>query len=127
MNIYQAIMRAADHIEARPELFDFYAGNVPECDSPACAVGWIGHFAGMPAWTDHTDSTRALFGLDHWVWIERVFGRQWGDPGTRTADKVPGLLRAYANKYHADQKPDIPADIRALFEQTVEDPDKVAA
>lgn len=48
MNIRQAILAAADHIEANPKLFKFSETNIPqECRTPGCALGWIGHFAGV--------------------------------------------------------------------------------
>jgi hypothetical protein len=47
MSAYTAILRAADHIEANPRLFDFERTKVPgNCRTPGCALGWIGHFAG---------------------------------------------------------------------------------
>jgi hypothetical protein len=47
MNAYQAILKAADHIQAHPALFDFERTRVPgDCGTPGCALGWIGHFAG---------------------------------------------------------------------------------
>jgi hypothetical protein len=47
MNTYQAILRAADHIQANPPLFDFERTRVPgNCRTPGCALGWIGFFAG---------------------------------------------------------------------------------
>jgi hypothetical protein len=47
MNTQQAILKAADHIQAHPQLFDFEKTRVP-CDgrTPGCALGWIGYFAG---------------------------------------------------------------------------------
>ena len=47
MDTYQAILRAADHIERQPQLFDFERTRVPRnCRTPGCALGWIGFFAG---------------------------------------------------------------------------------
>lgn len=47
MNAYMAIVRAADHIEGHPKLYDFERTRVPgNCRTPGCALGWIGHFAG---------------------------------------------------------------------------------
>lgn len=48
MNIHQAIMKAADHIESRPDLFNFFQTVIPNyCGTPGCALGWIGHFYGV--------------------------------------------------------------------------------
>lgn len=47
MNAYQSILRAADHIQANPQLFDFERTRIPgNCRTPGCALGWIGFFAG---------------------------------------------------------------------------------
>jgi hypothetical protein len=47
MDTYNAILRAADHIETNPRLFDFERTRVPShCWTPGCALGWIGFFAG---------------------------------------------------------------------------------
>src|ERR1700760_2850261 len=47
MDTYQAILRAADHIDRQPQLFDFERTRIPgNCRTPACALGWIGFFAG---------------------------------------------------------------------------------
>lgn len=47
MNTYQAILRAADHIQQQPQLFDFERTRIPrDCHTPGCALGWIGFFAG---------------------------------------------------------------------------------
>ena len=61
MNVYDAIMKAADQIERYPETFDFGASRIPftfegtlqarmlgkNCPV-GCALGWIGHFIGRP-------------------------------------------------------------------------------
>lgn len=45
MNIRQAILLAADHIERNPQLFKFEKVRVPrDCGTPGCALGWIGYF-----------------------------------------------------------------------------------
>lgn len=50
MNIYNAIMATADHIERNPDEFKFsavYIPNSPGCGTPGCALGWIGTFLGV--------------------------------------------------------------------------------
>jgi hypothetical protein len=47
MRTFAAILRAADHIERNPRLFDFGRTRVPHsCRTRGCALGWIGFFAG---------------------------------------------------------------------------------
>jgi hypothetical protein len=47
VEIRQAILKAADHIERYPDDFDFAATKVPDCGTPGCALGWIAAFAGL--------------------------------------------------------------------------------
>jgi hypothetical protein len=47
MRTYDAILRAADHIDRHPKLFDFGRTRIPaDRRTPGCALGWIGYFAG---------------------------------------------------------------------------------
>jgi hypothetical protein len=47
MKAYEAIFRAAAHIDEHPALYDFNRTKVPrDCNTPACVLGWIGFFAG---------------------------------------------------------------------------------
>lgn len=48
MNLYYAIIAAAEQIEKHPGSFKFTTTSVPEddCGSPGCALGWVAHFAG---------------------------------------------------------------------------------
>jgi hypothetical protein len=45
----EAILKAADHIEKHPELYDFFKHDIPADGQRGCLLGWIGRFAGMPA------------------------------------------------------------------------------
>jgi len=59
MNAYQAILKAADHIQTHPQLFDFERTRIPgNCRTPGCALGWIGFFAGRTQ-----ARIRVIFGL----------------------------------------------------------------
>lgn len=45
MDIYHAVLAAANQIERRPDLFDFMESSVPpDCGTPGCVLGWISHF-----------------------------------------------------------------------------------
>lgn len=47
MDAYHVILRAADHIQSNPHLFEFERTRVPgNCRTPGCALGWIGFFGG---------------------------------------------------------------------------------
>ena len=41
MNIRTAMYKAADSIEQNPHLFDFGSVELPDCDTPGCALGWV--------------------------------------------------------------------------------------
>lgn len=47
--VYTAIHRAADHIEANPRKYLFSASYVGGRGCPACMWGWIGRMLGMDA------------------------------------------------------------------------------
>jgi hypothetical protein len=60
VTIREAILKAADHIEQNPERYDFSSCETPDCGTPGCMIGWIGHFAGV----DYR-SFRTTFGFDY--------------------------------------------------------------
>lgn len=119
-NIYDAIMKAADHIERHPEEFEFMETRVPRsCGSPGCAIGWIGHFAKtkparlfglVPERPEYAGKSigvvcRQVIGVGG-----RSFYRRLDATGHRgwqeNPDACAKALRAYAQKYHAPQTPD---------------------
>jgi hypothetical protein len=117
MNTYQAILRAADHIERQPRLFDFERTRVPgNCHTPGCALGWIGFFAGRTQ-----ARVRAMLGLsflhrgiaivtvdagsdpvitvtarEFYQRMDRLAARDW----RRDATQCANALRLYAAVYH---------------------------
>jgi hypothetical protein len=112
-NIYDAIMKAADHIERNPELFQFHRIYVPECGTPACALGWIGFFVGSK------DATRiATDGLTNvgyvaetalkihdagvfYAFMQENAGLRW----QRNAAECAAGMRLFAKRYR-DASPD---------------------
>jgi len=72
--VYSAVMKAADHIERHPELFDFDERSGPhDCGTPACALGRIGFFAG--SLYEFWDGSLSIYGVAY-----RTFGmRDNGD------------------------------------------------
>jgi hypothetical protein len=62
-----AVAKAADFIEKNPERFEFYRTQVPASKEHenACAIGWIGYFAGMAPGTFVCDVTHH-FGTSDW-------------------------------------------------------------
>jgi hypothetical protein len=115
MKIYNAIMRAADHIDRNPGDFQFTQGIVPHaCGTPGCALGWVGHFLGTrqdtyhgvaevdlelhtERWYGHVGPTFAFYNR-----MEKISGgRKWMD----RAEECARCLRLYAEKYHGHEKP----------------------
>lgn len=112
MNIRQAILAAADHIEGNPADFNFFKIDVPDsCGTPGCALGWIGHFLRVkPAYrvAITMDVARAMgfppqetlpeYG-DTTVFYDRM---DVVSDGIWRLDfaKCAAALRAYADKFH---------------------------
>ena len=149
MNVYDAIMKAADMVESNPDKFNFNATRVPDdCGSPGCALGWIGHFAGRPAklryegyygFSDVAISTLGLAADASWatdIFYDRMdvllsaqtgkgykVGGKLHDTAWRyDASVCASALRLYAVKYHAPAKPaftGLPDIVRDIFKQRV--------
>lgn len=100
---FEAITRAAEHIEQHGELLKIYGyDEIPtRADEPACAVGWIGYFAQMSGHIENV--AREFLGVE----LEEVSVRlhdltpepkeYWFKSGSLCAR----TLRRYARKYHA--------------------------
>lgn len=123
MEIYDAILAAADHIEAHPKEFDFGQPKVPKgpgCGSPGCALGWIGAFYGRPddKYFGYRRVAREILGLspeDRRDSQGRTWGDGDGDEGDAFYNRMDEFesewqwnvaacaraLRLYAKKYHA--------------------------
>jgi hypothetical protein len=110
MNVYDAIMKAAEHIEQSPSTFHFGAYLVPsDCGSPGCALGWIGMFAGRHrAGVAVNLVAKEILGVTGAEFYDRMAhinaakrpSGWWRD----TPQIVAENLRAYAAKYHAPPK-----------------------
>jgi hypothetical protein len=113
MNIYEAIMKAADQIEEDPSSFRFSATGIPHaCGTPGCALGWIGFYAGMRRqalkYVSFEDVARML-DLCSTVFYTRMDdltsgflrNRYWWRNEAATCAKS---LRKYAEKYHGHEK-----------------------
>lgn len=130
MNIRQAILKAADHIEKNPYLFRYSEISVPDdCGTPGCALGWIGCFMGGNYYEDDRGQkicfpsvsavARKDLGLLAPAFYERMINLA---PGwTCSAEECARGLRLYADKYHpAESHALIPASVRAVFMMTPE-------
>ena len=114
MDIYTAVLRAADHIERNPHLFDFNACGTPartDCGTPACALGWIGHFLGIVPKTQELRSVADALGfgdcgLGFYERMDEVYGSyEWMISAAACAKG----LRLYAARYLSPPKAVVPA------------------
>ena len=141
MNIRNAILKAADHIEANPSLFTFSEIFIPnDCGTPGCALGWIGFFANaaknMNNWwaNAYKDSPRCTLsavtdddhpsemGIDQGVFYNRMDdlskirhnGRfvSWH----HNAKECATSLRIYADEYHPEEiSPEVSDELNRIF------------
>jgi hypothetical protein len=130
-DVYTAIMKAADQIEARPDTFNFREDAIPdgEVEGCGCALGWIGYFlrAGL------SDFARVplLMGISpsNYYAVHKFFQRMGriSEPDSNVPwEKMSGwrfcaaecarCLRIYAERYHS-----IPASVRSVFEEPCEE------
>lgn len=125
MNIYQATLAAADHIERNPGNYDF-CGAVRSPSSTAdkgCLIGWIAYFVGEAAdqpcgsQSDDAPLARRLVGVSFAEFEERFTplvlrnGGSYSDAGPSAA-----ALREYAAKYLAKPQQQ-PPDWQAMAER----------
>lgn len=131
MNIREALLKAADYIEAHPTEFDFGKTDRPHpCETPGCALGWIGFFMGVEAHAN--DDTYFLNRVADacnvpalkrggFTGSEGEFYFRMNELGMwiHEASECAEVMRLYADKYHPAEKPKhigIPASVRAIFE-----------
>lgn len=104
MEIRQAILKAADHIEHHPKDFLYSQNAIPECGTPGCAIGWVGHFLGMTS-KDNADFGRVAIAIgvpaSVFAFSDRMDRLHGGFVNWRhDAADCALTLRRYANKYH---------------------------
>jgi hypothetical protein len=114
MNVYEAILKAADHIETNPKLFNYSENRIPDCGTPGCALGWIGHFLGLKG--DY-ETVLQQMGLHHLT--EFSADRMDVVGGVMSfwrhnAQACAKTLRLYAQEYHAPTKVASPPDWNAM-------------
>lgn len=107
MNLYNAILKAADHIEHYPDDFNYHMLGVPACGSPGCAVGWIAHFSGVKAQPIGVtgEVCKQVLGVDYWGSFVGRMDRAVTGYWRRDPFVCAAALRLYAEKYHGHEKP----------------------
>jgi len=112
MKIYDAIIKAAAHIERNPELFDYRLSHIPNCGSPGCAIGWIGHYLGVPRSLSVVTQSKQIIGVE-WgyrgngkTFVERMdaFESEAFGLWRRDAAECARVLRLYAEQYHGHER-----------------------
>ena len=133
MQIHDALCRAADHIEAHPQHFNFACNLVPlHCDQGGCALGWVGFFSGefqspwiYPGYGIEIDAVAHQFlaiktpgrscyfaPIVFYARMDEICGDcNWVDNARLCALG----LRAYAKMYHPRVSDAIPAAVREIF------------
>lgn len=111
MNLYNAIMQAANFIDQNPEQFVFMETDIPgHCGSPGCALGWIHYFSRIKSTQyAHSIDAEALFPQDRGRMDFAFYARmdlvgenfRW----RHDAHQCARTLRLYAEKYHGHEKP----------------------
>jgi hypothetical protein len=102
MQIRDAILAAASHIERNPGEFSFFPNEIPRgvgCGVPGCAAGWVAYFHGSTMQRISGFLERVMdVSLSHFLHrMDTEFGfDNWHHSSTECA----GCLRAYADKYH---------------------------
>lgn len=119
MNLYNAIMKAADHIERNPDEFNWNHVDVPDapgCGTPGCALGWIASFLGCTRdGLGFVAAAHALgVGDEHYIFYRRLDEFAPFAKWRQKASVCAFALRAYAAKYHGHEKPASPPDWNAL-------------
>lgn len=126
MDIYNAMMKAADHIERNPKLFDFMESLVRYPSFPMCVIGRVASFMDLGyEWQEVDGIAPTILGVseeEFYSRMDRLEVRPFGSltlPWCSNPLLCASLLRQYAKIFHApDPLPfiDIPSTVRALFE-----------
>lgn len=99
MNYYEAALKAAERIERHSDEYLFASSDAPQCGSPACMWGWLGHFAGIPEDPNYgiytTVVTRAI-GLD---WMDATDLADRAGEDFTVPEGAAAALRLFAKKY----------------------------
>ena len=128
MNIFDAIMAAADHIEGNPAEFKFSSCQVPSrahCGTPGCALGWIACFYGKePGRASYPFMPEFGLPSDAAFYDRmRTLARQSPNPERKFWQEDAGLcaatLRLYAKHYHGHEKVRVPDWEAMAARQTV--------
>lgn len=116
MTPYEAVHATADLFDRRPDLYDFFEVEIPECGTPGCALGHIGRLSGLTRDICVIDISLAVLGCeDHEFYCRMADLNIWPEPWTRCAATCAQTLRLYAEKYLRPQHDGLPESVRGIF------------
>jgi hypothetical protein len=108
VEIREAILKAADHIEKHPREFDGDSVTVPDlnkCGTPGCAIGWILSFSGEEegdyAWHRVCKKHLGVTDLDFYLRMNEIEASGWWRKNNVLCAET---MRLYADKYHHEIK-----------------------
>jgi len=117
MNIYDAIMKAAEHVERTPADYNFNRLYVPDkCGTTGCMLGWIGFFLGMFGQTNV--AVKKAIGLPHpgaYTFLTEMSG---GNAYMESNVEAAKTMRLYAEKHHAPPK--VRTDVHPFVQKLLE-------
>jgi len=119
MNIREAMLKAADHIEQQPQSYNFRSVESPACGAPGCMWGWVGHYLGVKKKRAEAYSSSVTEAVGHhWSNIANFGDRHGLDPRRCAADAAK-TLRLFADAEFPAEAPKprgIPDSVRAIFD-----------
>lgn len=108
--VREAILKAADSIEAEPELYQFTNLLVHTCDTPSCPLGWIAYHLGLTGPERLGSDGLGVYFSDTEVYARLGISNdvcfielnEFDDTGDWVEDVeiCARVLREYADKYH---------------------------
>lgn len=112
LNVYQAVLIAANHIEKNPDDFRFQRYQAPDrCGSPGCALGWIGFFGHLGRDAGEVGNALCEEGdgqfYDRMSSLTRKEERDDGVSWRRSAALCAKGMRRYAEKHLNYYKPPV--------------------
>lgn len=112
MSIREAILKAADHIEANPHLYNFCFCLVPGMyGNQGCMMAWTAYFMGYAPGTCSQETAGEYLGVSTVEFLGRT-----GKHGSRmVAENAVKDLRHYADKYHPAEALTISSELDRIF------------
>lgn len=127
MNVREAILKAADHIERQPTSYEYVTNSKPDCGTPGCMAGWLGHFLGVEIGGAgvYSEAVAKRLGYKLSTLLDE-FGRcdksGYGYEHQISPLAAAATLRVFADKHYPASEPEhigIPNSVRAIFAEAI--------